>query len=481
MQHNLPPLPVRIAVAVVVLGVIAYFGYTSLTDSSNGQITASGSIEATIVNVSPEIAGRVKEVLAEEGQSVQQNETLLHLDPILLQQQRNVAAASLDLAKASSVTASNALEIAKAQYQVALQAALTQDKKARLGDWYAPDQEQFDQPNWYFTRSEQAQAAQLQVDEALIGLDAAKAKLVEIANGLDSAKFLATEQRLLNARLAYQIAKDVYTRAHNSTSANSPLSFYNLKNCAKDKGYVNVSIDVMIRVCKNDQNLVASSEALYNAAKTELEGAQKEYNDLLTTDAANDVLRARAEVSVMQEKYYAALDRLRALQTGDQSQGVTAAQGVVDQAQAAYNQTLEAVKQAQANVELLDAQMAKLDIVAPMNGVILTRNVEPGEFVQPGAVALTLADLSSITITVYVPEDLYGNVSIGQPAEVRVDSFPDITFNASVMQIANQAEFTPRNVQTVEGRSSTFFAIKLKVEDPEGKLKIGMPADVVFK
>ena len=54
-------------------------------------------------------------------------------------------------------------------------------------------------------------------------------------------------------------------------------------------------------------------------------------------------------------------------------------------------------------------------------------------------------------------------------------------FTATVVHIADQAEFTPRNVQTVEGRSSTFYAIKLKVEDPEGKLKIGMPADVVFK
>jgi HlyD family secretion protein len=62
-----------------------------------------------------------------------------------------------------------------------------------------------------------------------------------------------------------------------------------------------------------------------------------------------------------------------------------------------------------------------------------------------------------------------------------VDSFPSLTFTAAVVNISNQAEFTPRNVQTVEGRSATFYAIKLKVNDPDGKLKIGMPADVVFK
>jgi HlyD family secretion protein len=82
---------------------------------------------------------------------------------------------------------------------------------------------------------------------------------------------------------------------------------------------------------------------------------------------------------------------------------------------------------------------------------------------------------------VYIPEDRYGLISLGQTAEVKVDSFPDMTFTATVTHIADQAEFTPRNVQTVEGRSATLYAIKLSVQDPEGKLKIGMPADVTFE
>jgi HlyD family secretion protein len=116
-----------------------------------------------------------------------------------------------------------------------------------------------------------------------------------------------------------------------------------------------------------------------------------------------------------------------------------------------------------------------------MDGVVLVRNVEPGEFVQPGAVALTMADLNNLTITVYVPEDHYGEITLGQQAIVTVDSFAGETFTAEVIHIADQAEFTPRNVQTVEGRSSTVYAIKLKVTDLEGKLKIGMPADVTFE
>jgi HlyD family secretion protein len=130
---------------------------------------------------------------------------------------------------------------------------------------------------------------------------------------------------------------------------------------------------------------------------------------------------------------------------------------------------------------LLDAQIAKRTVNAPLDGVILTRNVEPGEFVQPGAAALTVGDVTNLTITVYVPENRYGEVSLGQAVDVTVDSFPGVTFSATVIQIAQKAEFTPRNVQTVEGRSATMFAIKLSVQDPEAKLKPGMPADVVFK
>jgi len=175
------------------------------------------------------------------------------------------------------------------------------------------------------------------------------------------------------------------------------------------------------------------------------------------------------------------LDRLSALQTDDQSPAVTTAQGVVAQAQAAYAQSQKGVAQAQANLDLLDAQLAKLTVYAPMDGVILTRSVEPGEFVQPGAAALTMGNIRQLTITVYVPEDRYGQISLGQKANVRVDTFPELTFTAAVTHIADQAEFTPRNVQTAEGRSSTVYAIKLTVTDPGGKLKPGMPADVTFE
>src|SRR5262249_8749664 len=143
--------------------------------------------------------------------------------------------------------------------------------------------------------------------------------------------------------------------------------------------------------------------------------AQRAYNAFLNSRSRQNVLDARGQVVVEQQRYDTAYARLLTLQTGAQSPSVQAASKALDQAKAA-------AQQADANLALLDAQMAKLTVYAPIDGVILTRNAEPGEFVQPGAVALTMANLNELTITVYVPEDRLNEIQLGQQATVLVDS-----------------------------------------------------------
>ncbi len=279
------------------------------------------------------------------------------------------------------------------------------------------------------------------------------------------------------------ISKDVNTQAQNSTTKDLPVGIYNLTHCGTNQGYHldNSVLTNQVYGCSGDTNLAAAGQALYNHAQAELSSAQEAYDKLLTTHASDEVLQARAEVSVAQEKYYSALDHLRALQTGEQSPSVAAAQGVVDQAQVGYDQSQKAAAQTHANIDLLNSEISKSMVTAPMEGVNLTRSIEPGEFLQPGQPALTLGDISQLSITVYVPEDRYGQVSIGENATVKVDSFPALTFIAKVTNISDQAEFTPRNVQTVEGRSSTLYAVKLVVSDRQGKLKPGCQRMSCFK
>lgn len=120
-------------------------------------------------------------------------------------------------------------------------------------------------------------------------------------------------------------------------------------------------------------------------------------------------------------------------------------------------------------------------ITSPIDGVVMYRLVEPGELAPPGSTLMVVANLDALTLTVYVPEDRYGQISLGQTYSVSVDSFPGETFSGKVSHIADKAEFTPRNVQTVEGRKSTVFAIKLNLAPTGGRLKPGMPADVTFE
>jgi len=481
MQHKRPPIPVIILVLLIVAAGI-YYGIRALNGDGNGTLSASGTIESVVVNVSPEIAGKVKEVLVEEGQPVKAGDALLSLDESLLTAQRAVAASQLSSAIAGAQAAQDALKTASSQYEITLSQALAQDQNTRLQDWFTKDPNQFDQPEWYFTRDEQLNAAQAKVEVTQKALEDAQANLVEVTQSLEVADFIAAENRVLDARVEYSISQDVNDRAQNSVSSDVPAGRYNVTHCGTNDGYFVKNAQLTNRVyrCTGDEYLSDSSQQLYDQAKAELDDAQNAYNDLLTTHAADLLLQARADVSVAQERYYSALDFLRNLQKGDQSLPVTVAENTLKQAQANADQAQKAVDQAQANVDLLDTQLSKLTVFAPIDGVILVRNVEPGEFVQPGATALSMADLNNLTITVYIPEDRYGQIRIGQQAEVTVDSFPGTTFNAEIVNIADQAEFTPRNVQTVEGRSSTVYAVKLKVTDSEGKLKIGMPADVAF-
>jgi multidrug resistance efflux pump len=235
-------------------------------------------------------------------------------------------------------------------------------------------------------------------------------------------------------------------------------------------------------------------DTLFDAAEAELEDAQKDYEKILSEKAGEEILEARARLAVMQERYETARDELQELQTGEFSLEVQVARAAKDQAQALADQARaglaqaeanivraeKAVDQAQAALDAIEVQLEKLMVRAPVGGVVLTRNLEPGEIIHAGVAALTLGRMDKMTIAVYIPEDRYGQVKLGDLAKVTVDSFEGKTFEARVVRIADQAEYTPRNVQTEEDRRTTVYAIELSVDDPEGLLKPGMPADVVF-
>jgi HlyD family secretion protein len=137
--------------------------------------------------------------------------------------------------------------------------------------------------------------------------------------------------------------------------------------------------------------------------------------------------------------------------------------------------------QAQAAADLLAKTIADCTIVAPLGGILTHRAVEFGELVNPGATVVTLADLDRVSVMIYVPEKDLGRIKLGDGAEIRIDAFPDKTFAGKVTYISPEAEFTPRNVQTKEDRVKLVFGVKIEIENKEGRLKPGLPADALIR
>jgi multidrug resistance efflux pump len=212
MNHKRPPIP---AIVLIVLVVIfgAYFIVTQTAKGENGALTASGTIESTVVNASPEMAGKVKEVLVEEGQPVKTGDPLLVLDDSLLAAQRQVAQNGVEAARSTLLTAQSAHDLAQAQYDAALTAARAQEGAQRLADWSKKTPNWFEQPLWYFGQDEQITAAQTQVDITSRALQEAQANLESVIQNLNNVDYLEAETRLSNARANYLIAKSVNDHA----------------------------------------------------------------------------------------------------------------------------------------------------------------------------------------------------------------------------------------------------------------------------
>jgi multidrug resistance efflux pump len=133
-----------------------------------------------------------------------------------------------------------------------------------------------------------------------------------------------------------------------------------------------------------------------------------------------------------------------------------------------------------AETQILEAQLDKLSLRAPLTGTVTKRLARRGEVVAAGAPVLAVARTDELKVTVYVPEAQLGRVRSGQAVALRVDAFPGRTFPAEVQSIATRAEFTPRNVQTARDRQALVFAVKLRVPNASGELKAGLPVDATF-
>lgn len=135
------------------------------------------------------------------------------------------------------------------------------------------------------------------------------------------------------------------------------------------------------------------------------------------------------------------------------------------------------LNQAEAQLELIRKNINDCFIVSRGVGVVTNKLVEAGETVSPMSALLKISDLSIVELVIYIPETQLGKISLNDEAEIFIDSFPDKPFPGRVVFISNEAEFTPKNIQTKEERTKQVFAVKIKINNPDMQLKTGMPAD----
>jgi HlyD family secretion protein len=371
-----------LAVAAVLVGVgLAATWASRRFATDDGALAVTGTIEATQVDVSAKITGRIMALTVREGQPVERGQLLVRLDT-------------------DELTA----EVRRAE-------AAVRTAQAQLRDLQAGAR-----PQEIQEAEAQAARAQSQLDDLLAGsrVPEVERARAEVRNASATREWTEGDHR----RARELFAKDLIAAQEVDRARQA------------------------FEVGRANEDSARERLALVEA------GARKD-----------EVEAGRAAVR-------AARERVQLLRAGPRTEAVAAAQALVVEARAAH-----AVAQ---------ARLAETRLVAPLTGVVLRKNLEVGETANPRVPILTLVDTGDMWLRAYVPETDIGRIRVGQRAALSVDAYPRRTFPGEVSEIASEAEFTPKNVQTKKERVNLVFRIKIAVTNAGGLLKPGMPADAAL-
>ncbi len=389
---------------------------SSGTPAANGPLTASGFIEAVEVSVVAETSGRAEQVLADQGDTVTAGQVIVVLDDALLQSARAQAVASLHSAQAN------------------------------LADLQSGPREQ------------EVAAAQAALDQANASLAGAKQSAGQAWSSVANPRDINVQ--IASAQIIIAQAQQQITGYQGQVDSDQ----YMLDQLRQQDKPDKTRMDFLQYDIELQRTQIATAQA-------QIDGAQAKINQLSQQRARPLTLIAAADHA--------------------QSQ-IPIAQGQVDLTQAQYDQLINGplpeeiaiaegqVRLAKAQVALIDARIAQLKLIAPIDGVVTTRSISVGETASPGVPLLNIADLSTLKLVVYIPETQIGQVMLGSQVDITVDSYTGQTFVGEVVNIGQQAEFTPRNVQTEEERVNLVFAVEIHIDNTDGRLKPGMPADVTI-
>lgn len=384
-------------------------------------LKATGFIEAEEVSVVSEVNGRVSAVLVDEADPVKAGDTVVRLDDQLLLADRAQAEAAVMVAEANLAD----LLADPTQDEIDTAQAAIEEAKARVsGDQAASGQA------WQTVNN--PHDIDVQISQTLLDVEDAERALKDAQIQLDEIDY--------RIRFLYESAED---------------EDQDLDQTAVD--YAQIEREAIVAQ-------IAAAQARYDGALRKLEALRAQREQPLVQIA--QAQQASARIPVAEAQLELAQAQYDLLVADPLAEEVAIAQAQIDLAQA--------------QVAFVNARLNQLSLVAPIDGVITTRAIAVGETAQPGVSLMTIADLETLKLIVYIPATQIGLVQIGAPATIEVDSYPFASFEGEVVKIGREAEFTPRNVQTEEERVNLVFAVEIRIPNEDGRLKPGMPADATI-
>lgn len=456
MRSKIVPIIVLLVIAGVVGGGYWYFSNNPaamddlLTEmgvarEEDTSLTASGFIEMDEVKISPEVSGQIILLTVDEGDAVEKGQTLVEFDRALLEAEITEAEAAIATAEANleKVKAGAREEdIAKAQAALLLAEAQAASAHRAWQDAILLRENQQELDLEIEMARTQVAVNELAVERAVPLKDAA-----ELSEDL-AARWVDFVEKPHKVGIDLGFIKRHGTFRFDEGTKRQASADWNLQGTYLWQAWISLE-EAQVNLDAARSHLDSLLELRNNPQALELAVKQSEA-EYKQASAAVPVAQANVDVVKM---------------------GATDEQIAVFEAQ---------VQQAKANMEALKVKMKKYTIYSPIDGQLVEKTVHEGEVVVQGATLMTLANIDTLDLVVYVPEPDVGRVDLDQDVEVYVDTFPDRPFMGKVVYISNEAEFTPKNVQTKDERANTVFAVRVKIPNPEHVLRPGMPADVVF-
>lgn len=414
------PHRARLIVAVLILiGVAGWGAWAVLRREGRpaAGVAASGTIEATQASAASKIPGRILRVYSREGDEVREGAPLATIEGRELAAQIEQARAAVAAARARVVQARAALAL-------------------------------------------QIRQVDAQIAQAQAAVDAARERESQ-AGETQTLTAGQSAQAVRQAEAALAAARDLGVAAHSTLSrTRSDLT----------------RVEALFREGAVSAQQVDAAKAAFTAAQAQYEASQQ-----MVAQAEASLRLAREnlrQVQIRERDVRAARSQVRHSEAALAL--ARAGEEMVAQRRADLAAAEAAVAQAEAGLRTLLVRQQNLVVTSPLTGVILVEHAQAGEVVAAGAPILTVADLREVWIRLYIPLPRLGQIALGQRAAVTTDALPGRTFTGTVTEISQQAEFTPKNVQTPEERVRLVFAVKVTLPNDERLLKPGMPADAVI-